>query len=356
MTRHSPHTPSPSTGSTDATDATGSTGPTGSTGEGPARRTVLRGAAAATAGSAAVLWSAAPQADAAAPQAVATPSAPDPEAPTGRILRRRTGPFEVLALLDAHGPFPGKQTDHFAGATPEAWARAKRIDPRAFGPADTWVLDFRCYAIRRPGGRVTLVDTGVGPADSPAAPWAPVPGHLPQVLADAGIRRRDVDTVVLTHLHEDHYGWAVSPAGVPMLPEARYVVQRAETAALTEKDTAYRYVVAPLRRTGQLHEVDGRTRLLGAGKRRSGAVVLLPTPGHTAGHQSVLVDGGGRRIMVTGDALVHAVQLADPAVPYRYERDPATARRSREQLLREARAGRALLATAHLNTTFLPVR
>jgi hypothetical protein len=59
--------------------------------------------------------------------------------------------------------------------------------------------------------------------------------------------------------------------------------------------------------------------------------------------------------MVTGDALVHAVQLVAPAVPYRFEGDPAAARHSREQLLREARAGRALLATAHLNTTFLPV-
>ncbi|MFJ2743310.1 MBL fold metallo-hydrolase [Streptomyces sp. NPDC087440] len=340
MTRHSPHAEHPHTP------------PSAS----PARRTVLRGAAAAAAASAVALTAGAlPAAAADTEVSAATATA----AAGGRIVRRRTGPFEVLALLDAHGPFPGKQTDSFPGASAAAWARARRVDPRAFGPADTWELDFRCYAIRRPGGRVTLVDTGVGPADSPAASWAPVPGHLPQVLAEAGIRTRDVDTVVLTHLHADHYGWSVSPAGVPMFPEARYVLQRAETANIPETDTAHRYVLAPLRRTGQLHEVDGRTRLLGVGKGHFGAVTLLPTPGHTPGHQSVLVEGGGgrdRRIMVTGDVLVHAVQLVDPAVPYRFEGDPATARNSREHLLREARAGRALLATAHLSTTFLPVR
>ncbi|MCX5202899.1 MBL fold metallo-hydrolase [Streptomyces sp. NBC_00237] len=340
MTRHSPPSARAPHGGPSAEDHGGPSG------EGPARRTVLR-TAAATAFSAAALWADAAPAGAAAAAGTAA---------TGRIVRHRAGPFEVLALLDVHGPFPGRRTDHFTGATADDWARAKRIDPRAFGPADTWELDFRCYAVRRPGGRVTLVDTGVGPADSPAAPWAPVPGHLPQVLAEAGIRRRDVDTVVLTHLHEDHYGWSVSPAGEPMFPEARYVLQRAETEAVPETDTAHRYVLAPLRRTGQLHEVDGRTRLFRPGKGRSGAITLLPTPGHTPGHQSVLVDGGAggdRRIMVTGDVLVHAVQLVDPAVAYRFEKDADAARHSREQLLREARAGRALLATAHLNTTFL---
>ncbi|MEU7579792.1 MBL fold metallo-hydrolase [Streptomyces sp. NPDC041068] len=282
-----------------------------------------------------------------------------------RVIARRAGAFEVLALLDAHGPFPGKRQDHFTGATAADWERAQRIDPAAFGPDDTWELDFRCYAIRRPGGRVTLVDTGIGPAGSPASGWAPVPGHLPEVLREAGVGVGDVDTVVLTHLHEDHYGWAVGPDGTPMFPGARHIVQRREVASLGEGDSAMSYVVAPLRAAGLLEEVDGRTRLLGGGGRGgggsgdgggkgpSGLVTLVPTPGHTAGHQSVLVEGGSRRIMVTGDALVHAVQLANPAVAYAFERDKETARRSRERLLTEARQQRALLATAHLNRPFV---
>ncbi|MFE0176030.1 MBL fold metallo-hydrolase [Streptomyces sp. NPDC059002] len=269
------------------------------------------------------------------------------------VVARRAGAFEVLALLDAHGPFPGKVRDHFAGASDADWERAERIDPAAFGPDGTWELDFRCYAVRGPGGRVTLVDTGVGPAGSPAADWAPVPGHLPEVLAEAGIGAADVDAVVLTHLHEDHYGWVVGTDGSPIFPGARHVVQRTETAALGEGDSALSYVVAPLRAAGLLREVDGRTRLSGGG---GGAVTLVPTPGHTPGHQSVLVEGGVRRILVTGDVLVHAVQLVDPAVAYGFERDKETARRSRERLLADAGRDRALLATAHLNRPFVPAR
>ncbi|MDY0811254.1 MBL fold metallo-hydrolase [Kitasatospora purpeofusca] len=291
------------------------------------------------------------------PLVAATPAAAEPAgatsgAATGAVVVRRFGRYEVLALLDAHGPFPGTAQAAFPDATATDWERARRLDPAAFGPGDTWELDFRCYAVRRPGGRVTLVDTGIGPVGSPASGWAPVPGRLPAVLARAGIAKADVETVVLTHLHEDHYGWSVTPEGVPVFPNARYLVQHAEVAALGPTRTARTYVIEPLLRAGQLDEVDGRTVLAGRASPGGGAITLLPTPGHTPGHQSVLVDGGGDRLLLTGDVLVHAVQLATPGVRYLFEADPETARHSREQLLAEARRTGALLGTAHLNRPF----
>ncbi|WP_327259212.1 hypothetical protein [Streptomyces sp. NBC_01240] len=57
--------------------------------------------------------------------------------------------------------------------------------------------------------------------------------------------------------------------------------------------------------------------------------------------------------MITGDVLVHAVQLAAPSVAYRLERDQATARRTRQNLLADARDRGHLLATVHLNHPFL---
>ncbi|MGA4838219.1 MBL fold metallo-hydrolase [Streptomyces sp. G45] len=263
---------------------------------------------------------------------------------------RSAGDLDVLALLDAAGPFPLPRERAFPDATPEQWERARRADPGAFDGDTGWRLAFRVFAVRRPGGRVTLVDTGVGPSGSPAAPWAPVPGRLPRVLDAAGIDVRDVDTVVLTHLHEDHYGWSVGPDGEPFFPDARYLVQRAELAALAADDSAWGYVVEPLRRAGQLHEVDGRHVL----RRGRGRLTLLPTPGHTPGHQSVLVEGGRRDVVITGDALVHAVQLVAPDVGYALEGDRERARRSRHELFAAARRRRALLATAHLGRAFVP--
>ncbi|MGW0082840.1 MBL fold metallo-hydrolase [Streptomyces sp. NPDC003393] len=306
------------------------------------RRGILRGAATVGAGALAA-WAGA--------GGTYTAAASHRGTGTAHIVSRRTGPYEVLALLDAHGTFPGRRQDWFPDASDADWARAERLDPAAFGPDDTWELDFRCYAVRRPGGRVTIVDTGIGPVGSPASSWAPVPGRLPEVLRLAGVERDDVDTVVLTHLHEDHFGWTVDAAGTPLFPNARHVVQRAEIESLAADDAAMTYVVEPLRRTGLLHQIDGRVGVQGGPGRSS--LTAVPTPGHTAGHQSVLVDGGRGRIMITGDVLVHAVQLVAPSVAYRLEGDQATARRTRQALLADARDRGHLLATAHLNHPFL---
>ncbi|MFD0782784.1 MBL fold metallo-hydrolase, partial [Micromonospora azadirachtae] len=78
-------------------------------------------------------------------------------------------------------------------------------------------------------------------------------------------------------------------------------------------------------------------------------------PGHTPGHQCVLVEADESRLLLTGDLLVHAVQLVAPELGYAHEEDPTTARTSRTNLLRAmSEAGPTILATPHLGTAFLP--
>ena len=254
--------------------------------------------------------------------------------------------MEVVPLVDATGPFFTDRLQAFPDAGAEQWAAAERFDPRAFVPDDGWELDFRAFVIRD-SKRCVLVDVGVGPVESPASAWAPVPGDLPQQLHRAGVEPADVDTVVLTHLHSDHCGWAVLPDGTPMFRNARYVVQQRETRSLPQALQAY--VIDPLRDTGQLDEIDGESVL-------APGVKVIPTPGHTPGHQSVLVDTDDRPVIVTGDVLVHAIQLVAPEIAYAYEDDPDAARRTRVALLREAMEADALLATAHLRQAFVDVR
>ena len=274
-------------------------------------------------------------------------------APAGGLtaMCRHIGGFEISPLLDASGPFFLSRQEAFPAATDQDWEAARGVDPAAFGEGDAWELDFRCFVIRGTGDRLIVVDTGVGPDGSPAAAWAPTPGVLPSELQRAEIDVADVDTVVLTHLHEDHYGWSVGLDGVPMFPNARYVVQSRELEALPDGDSALAYVVDPLRQAGQLDTFGGAARLV-AGT-RGGRVSLVPTPGHTPGHQSVVIEHRDQQMIVTGDVLVHAVQLVDPDVGYRFEADPEMARRTRRALLRGARARRATLATAHLGRPYV---
>ncbi len=106
----------------------------------------------------------------------------------------------------------------FAEATAEQWAAADAGDPAARGPAASGGCASGATRSGTADGPVTLVDAGIGPAGSLAAGWAPVPGHLPEELAAAGIDPADVTAIVLTHLHNDHIGWAVPAAGTRRSP------------------------------------------------------------------------------------------------------------------------------------------
>lgn len=268
------------------------------------------------------------------------------------LPRLRIGSTEIIALPDGEGPFFSPRAEAFPGATAAQWAEADAYDPGAVDAEGRWLLRFRAFAIRDDHG-VTLVDAGIGPADSPAAAWAPVPGVLPDSLAAAGIEPGDVDTVVLTHLHTDHVGWAVvTEAGGtgcgprPYFPHAEYLLQRAEFDALDALNPQLRETLTDvLAATGQLRLLDGDTPL------RTGRVVA--TPGHTPGHQSVLIADGREQALVTGDLLVHALQLLHPRLAYAHEADAETARLSRQRMLDRPAATTLHLATPHLSEPFV---
>ncbi|QIP84202.1 MBL fold metallo-hydrolase [Streptomyces sp. Tu 2975] len=279
------------------------------------------------------------------------------------VPRLWIGSTEIIALADGEGPFFSPRAEAFPEATAAQWAEADRYDPGAVDAEGRWRLQFRAYAIRGDKG-LTVVDAGIGPADSPAGSWAPVPGVLPASLAAAGIDPADVDTVVLTHLHTDHVGWAVvSEAAVPSaggavngnastggrrpyFPNAEYLLQRAEFDALDALNPQLRETLTdPLAAAGRLRLLDGDTPL------RTGRAVA--TPGHTPGHQSVLVADGRELALVTGDLLVHALQLLRPELAYAHEADPEAARHSRERMLGREAATTLHLATPHLTEPFL---
>jgi glyoxylase-like metal-dependent hydrolase (beta-lactamase superfamily II) len=252
------------------------------------------------------------------------------------------GELTVIALQDAEGPFFEPREAAFGSATARHWAAADAFDPASRTADGRWWLRFRTFAIRYGHGPVTLVDAGIGPAGAPAESWAPVPGHLPDELEAAGIAPGDVTAIVLTHLHTDHIGWAMP--GTTPFPQARVVVQRADVTAfgtLRGNDL--------LADRDRLDIIDGDTDL-GPGVR------AIATPGHTPGHQSVLVQAGDESILVTGDLLVHAVQLLHPELDYGHDMDAEQARETRRTTLNEATARGSLLAVSHLGKPFCRTR
>jgi len=122
-------------------------------------------------------------------------------------------------------------------------------------------------------------------------------------LGRLGVSPDDVDVAVVSHLHFDHCG------GLAQLPGARVVVQRAEWSAAFSAPLVEFGVFNPedfdLGHDRQV--LDGEHDLFG-----DGSVVVVPTPGHTAGHQSLLVEG---RLLLTGDACYCRLALDLDAPP-----------------------------------------
>jgi N-acyl homoserine lactone hydrolase len=143
------------------------------------------------------------------------------------------------------------------------------------------------YLVEHPGG-LLLVDTGMGGNPEVDAWYQPTRIALPAALSAAGAGLDDISQVVNCHLHFDHCG------GNPLLPGRAVFTQRAELdlARVTEHYTLPELID----HDGARYEVlDGEAEILPG-------VRIIPTPGHTAGHQSVVVTRGDGTVIVAGQS------------------------------------------------------
>jgi N-acyl homoserine lactone hydrolase len=150
------------------------------------------------------------------------------------------------------------------------------------------------HVIDHPDGRV-LVDTGMTQLHPAVADMDP---RLTPLSGRDDFDLASVDVVVNTHLHFDHCGGNHLFAGKPAY------VQRTELDDARSEDdyTIREWVDAP---GVEYVPVDDALELLPG-------VRLVATPGHTRGSQVVVVDTGGRSVVIAGDTAVFFAELDEP--------------------------------------------
>ncbi|MGW1378395.1 MBL fold metallo-hydrolase [Streptomyces sp. NPDC002446] len=143
------------------------------------------------------------------------------------------------------------------------------------------------YLVRHEQGLI-LFDTGIGSGSPEAdAHYRPRRRALPDALAAAGVALADISLVVNCHLHFDHCGGNPQLAGKPI------VVQEAELASARQGGyTLDELVDFP---GATYEELAGEAELLPG-------VWIIPTPGHTEGHQSLVVRQNDGSVVLAGQA------------------------------------------------------
>jgi N-acyl homoserine lactone hydrolase len=162
-------------------------------------------------------------------------------------------------------------------------------------------MDFadNCYLIKHAQGWM-LWDTGVTdaiaampegqrPSDPRATHWRR-PKTLASQLEQLGVKPADIKYVAVSHTHPDHIG------NVELFPQAMLLVQKAEYEWPSPLGVGRFKPEHPAAKLSGDHDVFG-----------DGSVTILSTPGHTPGHQSLLM-----RLPKTG-----AVLLSGDAVHFK---------------------------------------
>src|SRR5215217_3873327 len=152
----------------------------------------------------------------------------------------------------------------------------------------------------------------------------------------------DVDAVVSTHLHVDHVGWNTRLHGdqwVPTFGSATYYVVEQEYLHW-KRFADNNDPVSPAFDTVAIFN-DSVRPIVDAGLERfvepeavlTPEISLIPSPGHTPGHVSVLVRSQGDSAAITGDLLHSPCQIGHPEWSSAYDTDPVAAASTRHAFL-----------------------
>ncbi|HZO25722.1 MAG TPA: MBL fold metallo-hydrolase [Chloroflexota bacterium] len=227
------------------------------------------------------------------------------------------GTITIIPLSDGAGA--ASPTDMMPSVPAENWkAVSEYLD------ADGMIrVNFGSFLIRE-GDTWTLVDTGFGNRPDSRG------GALFGELQKAEVRPDQISRVILTHLHGDHLGGNtvdVDGQPVPTFKNARYVVQRADWGhfqqpQVKQGNPGVALCADPIEAAGLLDLIDG-SRSISAG------ISTILTPGHTPGHQSILVSSGDEKAIILGDVSHTPVQILHPDWSPGFDVDPSEASRTR---------------------------
>jgi N-acyl homoserine lactone hydrolase len=181
------------------------------------------------------------------------------------------------------------------------------------GSDDAWPV--HGFVVTHPGGAV-LVDTGIGDPDQFPSDWRLVSRSVADALGEHDMTPGDISLVINTHLHFDHCGQNA------VFKHAAFYIQAAEMEWARRESPD---------QVDWFDFMDARFELLNGDAEILPGLSIVSTPGHTVGHQSVVVRTDNGAEVLIGDAAYRTHQYLEPDdgdLPPGQASDPASWRES----------------------------
>ena len=254
-----------------------------------------------------------------------------------RTARRTIGAVEITVLNDGSMEFPGEVFPDVADEEVNA----------LLGRAGKSSIETNFNALHvRTAKDSILIDSGTGGLFGPTA------GFLDQALSEAEISPESITHFVITHLHPDHIGGAITGDGAPAYGNAELVISDVERQFWTD-ETNFSGADEQAREWQQLavkvlKTYGDRVTAAGPGAEVVSGIHLEELPGHTKGHVGLRIESDGIQFLYAADIL-HAqdLQLANPNICAAFDADKDMATRTRKRTLDLLATDRILFAGAH---------
>jgi glyoxylase-like metal-dependent hydrolase (beta-lactamase superfamily II) len=260
------------------------------------------------------------------------------------FYRYRLGEFEITQINDGQLTFPLEDGFVTNVSKDEALAAAEAA---YMTPKGSITLPFNPMVINT-GSKTILIDTGYGPDFSPTT------GHLTKNLAAAGFGAKDIDAIIISHLHPDHINGLRAADGAPAFPNAEIMVPAHDWAFWMNEDNMNRAagnkIMADFftNTRNVLPPLQDRIKKYGWDQVLITGITSLETAGHTPGHTSFAVVSGNQRILVQSDVtIIPDLFLRHPDWHIVFDIDPLKAQATRHKFLDMASAEKAILVGYH---------
>ncbi len=277
----------------------------------------------------------------------------------------KIGDVTITKVTEAGAPSPVPFWENLlANATPAEVEEISWLRPTWSNDENEFFASMHSFLVETPTAKI-VVDTGVGNHKQRIMPmFHGLDTDFLEKFQDVW-NLDDVDGVICTHLHVDHAGWntrLVDGEWVPTFPNAQYYFVRKEfdhwknyaesegpdvytewAHDMIDGKAVFEDCVAPIEKAGLITWVDSDSEI-------TPEISLVPTPGHSPGHVSVLIRSQGESAILTGDLMHFVCQVARPDWSANLDDDLVKSAESRKRIVEQYADTDTLVLGMHFPT------